>query len=63
MNKIVPTLDDALARCWEYALPVEMQRARRVYGTSSEIGKIVVLEKEMAADRVTLILIGESLGY
>jgi hypothetical protein len=62
-NKIVPTLDDALARCWEYAWPLELQRAHRVYGTSSEIGKIVVIEKEMAADRVTLILIGESLGY
>ncbi len=62
-NKIVSTLDDALTRCWEYALPVEQQRAERVYGTSSEIGNIVILEKEMDKDRVTLILIGESLGY
>ena len=62
-NKIVPTLDDALARCWEYALPMEQQRARRAYGTSSEIGNIVVIEKEMVADRVTLILVGERLGY
>jgi hypothetical protein len=63
VNKIVPTVAEALDRCWQYALPVEQQRARRVYGTSSEIGKIVILEKEMAADRVALILIGESLGY
>ena len=61
-NKIVSSLDDALARCWEYALPVEQQRAKRVYGTSSEIGNIVIIEKEMDKDRVTLILIGESLG-
>ena len=63
VNKIVPALDDALARCWEYALPMEQQRAQRAYGTSSEIGNIVILEKEIARDRVTLILIGESLGY
>jgi hypothetical protein len=62
-NKIVPTLDEALARCWEYALPLEQQRARRVYGTSSEIGNIVILEKAMNDDRVTLILVGERLGY
>jgi hypothetical protein len=62
-NKIVPNVEEGLARCWEYALPIEQQRAKRVYGTSSEIGKIVILEKEMAADRVTLILISESLGY
>jgi L-lactate utilization protein LutB len=63
VNKIVPTLQEALDRCWQYALPVEQQRAKRVYGTSSEIGKIVILEKEMARDRVTLILINERLGY
>jgi L-lactate utilization protein LutB len=63
VNKCVSTLDDALARCWEYAWPIEQQRARRVYGTSSEIGKVVILEKEMAAGRVTLIMIHESLGY
>lgn len=62
-NKIVPTLQDALARCWEYALPMEQQRAKRVYGTSSEIGNIVVLEKAMIDGRVTLILVGEQLGY
>ncbi|MEN6342753.1 MAG: lactate utilization protein [Methanospirillum sp.] len=62
-NKCVPTLDDALARCWEYALPIEQQRARRAYGTSSEIGNIVILEKAIADGRVTLILISESLGY
>lgn len=63
VNKIVPTRDEALARCWEYALPLEQQRARRVYGTSSEIGNIVIIEKEMDPDRVTLILVGEALGY
>jgi hypothetical protein len=62
-NKIVPTLDDALARCWEYALPVEQQRAQRVYGTSSEIGNVVILEKETDPERVTLVLVGERLGY
>jgi L-lactate utilization protein LutB len=62
-NKIVPGLDDAIARCWEYAWPLEQQRAKRVYGTSSEIGNIVIIEKEMDPDRVTLILVGESLGY
>ena len=62
-NKIVPTLDDALARCWEFALPIEQQRAQRVYGTSSEIGNVVIIEKEMDPDRVTLVLVGERLGY
>ncbi len=63
VNKIVPTLDDALRRCREYALPLEDQRARRVYGTSSAIGKYVILAEEVIEGRITLVLVRERLGY
>jgi hypothetical protein len=62
-NKIVPTLDEALRRCREYALPLESQRAERVYGSPSAIGKYVILESEVEEGRITLILIQEELGY
>jgi len=62
-NKIVPTLDDALRRCREYALPLENQRAQRVYGTGSEIGKYVIIADEVEEGRITLVLIRERLGY
>jgi hypothetical protein len=62
-NKIVPTLDDALRRVWEYTYPLENARAKRAYGTPSQIGKCVILASEKAEGRVTLILVGESLGY
>jgi len=62
-NKIVPTLDDALRRVWEYAYPLEDARAKRAYGIPSVIGKCVILAHEMNRGRVTLILIGEALGY
>ncbi|KUG19792.1 transcriptional regulators of sugar metabolism [hydrocarbon metagenome] len=62
-NKIVPTLDDALRRCREYALPLENQRARRAYGSPSKIGKYVILADEVEEGRITLVLIREELGY
>ncbi|CVK34425.1 lactate utilization protein [Methanoculleus bourgensis] len=62
-NKVVPTLDDALRRCREYALPLEDQRARRVYGTPSAIGKYVILAEEVSEGRITLVLVRERLGY
>ena len=62
-NKVVPTLDDALRRCREYALPLEDQRARRVYGTPSAIGKYVILAEEVIEGRITLVLVREQLGY
>ena len=63
VNKIVPTLQDALKRIWDYAYPLEDARAKRVYGTPSQIGKCVILAKEGRPGRTTLILIDEVLGY
>lgn len=63
VNKIVPTLQDALQRVREFAYPIEDARARKVYGTPSQIGKCVILAKEGRPGRVTLILIDEVLGY
>ncbi len=62
-NKIVPTVDDALRRCREYALPLENQRSRRVYGIPSAIGKYVILDREFEDGRINLVLIREQLGY
>ncbi|KLK88515.1 prespore-specific protein 3B [Methanoculleus sediminis] len=62
-NKIVPTVDDALRRCREYCLPLENQRAQHAYNTGSYIGKHVILDREDADGRVTLVLIRELLGY
>ena len=63
VNKIVPTVDDALRRCREYCLPLENQRAQRVYGMGSYIGKHVILDKEDTDGRVSLVLIKDRLGY
>jgi len=63
INKIVPTLEDALRRIREYAYPLEDARAKKAYGIPSQIGKCVILANEKVEGRVTLILISESLGY
>ena len=63
VNKIVPTLDDALSRVREYAYPLENIRATKKYGEPSKLGKWVILAQESEEDRVTVVLIDESLGY
>jgi L-lactate utilization protein LutB len=63
INKIVPTLEDALQRVWQYAYRMENARAQKAYGTPSIIGKCVILAHEKNKGRVTLILVKESLGY
>ncbi len=63
INKIVPTLEDALKRVRQYAYPLENVRAMKVYGTPSVIGKCVILSHERIEGRITLVLVKESLGY
>jgi len=62
-NKIVPSLEMAMRRVYEYAFRLENARAQRAYGTPSSIGKCVILAREKIPGRVTLVLVNEALGY
>jgi L-lactate utilization protein LutB len=63
INKIVPTLEDALDRIRTCAFPLENARAKKAYGTPSVIGKCVILAHEKNEGRITLVLVKEALGY
>ncbi|HVP94004.1 MAG TPA: lactate utilization protein [Methanoregulaceae archaeon] len=63
VNKIVPTLDDALQRVREYCFPLENARAMHAYGTGSMMSKGVILAYETSLGRTTVILVHESLGF
>ena len=63
VQKIVPTLNDALKRIKEYAYPLEDKRARKAYGMGSTVGKCVIIEREIFQGRTTLILVKEKLGF
>jgi hypothetical protein len=62
LNKLVPTVADGLRRVREVALPMEDERIRRVGGTGSHIGKLVIYEQERPG-RITMVLVGEALGF
>jgi len=63
MNKVVPTLDDAIRRTWDQVAPQEDARTQRTYGYASQIGKTLIFHREVTPDRVRLILVGEALGF
>jgi hypothetical protein len=63
VNKIVPTLSDALERVREYVYPLENARAQYAYGVPSRIGKYVILAYEAVPGRITLVLVNDTLGY
>lgn len=63
INKIVPTLEDALDRLESVAYPLENERAKDAYGVDSAIAKQLIFRKELEEGRTTVVLIREQLGY
>jgi len=63
VNKVVPTLEDALDRLENVAYPLENERAKEAYGVDSAIAKQLILRQELEEDRTTVVLIREHLGY
>ncbi|KTG14443.1 lactate utilization protein [Haloferax profundi] len=63
INKIVPTLDDALDRLESVAYPLENERAQEAYGVESAIAKQLIFRREVDEGRTTVVLIREQLGY
>jgi hypothetical protein len=63
IQKITKSLDDAMRRIREYVLPLEDARALKAYGVHSAFGKWLILEREFAPNRMTVILVREKLGF
>ncbi len=63
-QKIVPTMEDALKRIYEYVLPLESERAKKAYGVpGSSVNKLLMIEREINPGRSTVILVKEKLGF
>ncbi len=62
-QKIVPDLDTGLRRIDEYCFPLEDRRARLAYGVPSGVNNILIINKVITPDRITVILVNESLGF
>ncbi len=62
-QKIVKNVAEGLKRLYEYALPLEDERARKVYGMGSGVNKILIINKEFQPGRITIILVKEKLGF
>ena len=63
INKIVPTLQDALDRLENLAYPLENERAKEAYGVESAIAKQLIFRQELDEGRTTVLLIRDDLGY
>jgi len=62
-QKVVPDLSTALQRVEEHCLPLENDRATRVYGRPSAINRLLVLNGELEPGRGTVLLLRQAIGF
>ena len=62
-HKIVKNLERGLKRIYEYTLPLENERAKKVYGAPSFVSKLLIINRESVSNRITIILVKEALGF
>lgn len=62
-QKIVKNLQEGLRRIYEYSYPLEDARAQKAYGMRSGVNKILIINKEMTPERITVIFVKENLGF
>jgi hypothetical protein len=61
-QKVVPDMETALRRIREYVLPWEDEQVRKVVPIGSFVGKILIIEREWVAGRMTVILVRKPIG-
>ena len=62
-QKIVKNLDEGMKRIYEYVLPLESERAKKAYGFTSNVSKLLFINKEVKPGRLTIIFLKEALGF
>jgi hypothetical protein len=61
-QKVVPDLDTALRRVRTYSYPLEHDKWRK-RGAESFMGKTLIMEREFADGRATVVLVREAIGF
>ena len=54
-QKVVKNVEEGIQRIEQYSLPKEDERMRDVYGMGSAVGKILIVKREVAPGRSTVI--------
>ena len=62
-QKIVGDVAIGLRRISEYCFPLEDRRAREAYGVPSGVNNVLIINRAIAPNRITAILVKQSLGF
>ena len=62
-QKIVKDLNEGFRRIYEYDLPLETEHMRQLYNAPTNVNKVLVVNREIRPDRITMIIVKQELGF
>jgi hypothetical protein len=62
-QKLVKNLEEGMRRIEEYCVPREEVHMQQLYNAHTSLNKILIVNKEIRPDRITMIIVKEELGY
>ena len=62
-QKLVRNLEEGMRRIEEYCVPREEVHMQQLYGSHTGLNKILIVNKEIRPERITMIIVKEQLGY
>ncbi len=63
VQKVVKDDAEAFQRIYEYTLPLEKERIRKLYNRESDVSKLLVVNTEKIPGRIAVVLVKEKLGF
>src|SRR5512138_1974733 len=62
-QKLVKDLDEGFRRIQEYCYPLEEVHMHQLYNAPTAINKILIVNRELRPNRITMIIVKEELGF
>ncbi len=62
-QKIVKDLNEGFRRIQEYAYPLEEEHMQQLYKMGTAVNKILIINREIRPNRITMIIIKEEVGF
>jgi hypothetical protein len=63
LQKIVKDLNEGFRRIQEYVVPLEEEHMQQLYHVGTAVSKVLIVNKEIRPNRITMIIVKEELGY
>src|SRR5215208_3292922 len=63
VQKIVKDLNEGFRRIYEYDLPLEIEHMKQLYNAPTNVNKVLIVNRELRPNRITMILVKEEVGF